>query len=106
MRCPNCKNPNDSDATICQWCGARCAPEPPPSSNPEGKTLRQLVKEGNSHLATRLYIEETGATVREAENHIKKIKKQLEDRRNDKKVLLGILGLMLFAILLWLIFPE
>jgi len=95
MLCPRCKNPNDDCAIHCQWCGARCAPDPKPQKNPQGKTLKQLVKDGDFLLATQLYVEDTGATVKEAEAYIEKLTERAKDARTNRN--LAIFFILLFA---------
>jgi hypothetical protein len=103
MLCPRCKNPNDDCAIFCQWCGARCAPDPQPQKNPKGKTLKQLIKDGDLLLATQLYIEDTGATVKEAQSYIKEFSKQVREAENDKSFWKYWLIFMAVLGLLWLI---
>ena len=99
MPCPKCKNPNGPNRTVCQWCGARIAPEPHLTKLPKGDTLLDLVKKGDTFLAMQIYREQTGAGLEESKAYVDELLEKVEEKRDDKKTIIIAVCLIVACLL-------
>ena len=76
MLCPKCKNPINSNTTVCEWCGADVPQTQKVERSPLNEKLLELCKQGNILAAVKTYKDQTGASLQASKEYVDKLREE------------------------------